>query len=142
MRQNLKDLVFGRVIFCIKEHTVCFWGPLSIRLLWSHIHILVDSSFPLHLSDYCIGSNFGKFYLIRTDFTWGELVSWVKVFRLFRLELIFLVFRVWTQYGRCTTSCLLAGPACLWCLVLSSCAHSHLTTLQVKLVLRSHPLTR
>jgi hypothetical protein len=34
--------------------------------------------------------------LIRTHFTLGELVSLVKVFRLFRLEWIFLVFRVWT----------------------------------------------
>jgi hypothetical protein len=33
--------------------------------------------------DYCIGSNFWKFYLIRTRFTSGELVSLVKVFRLF-----------------------------------------------------------
>jgi hypothetical protein len=31
----------------------------------------------------------------------------------------FLVFRVWTQVGRCTTSYLLAGPACLWCLVVN-----------------------
>ncbi len=31
--------------------------------------------------DYHIGSNFWKFYLIRTSFTWSELVSLVKVFR-------------------------------------------------------------
>jgi hypothetical protein len=48
-------------------------------------------------SDYRIGSNFWKFYLIRTSFTLGELVSLVKVFGLFRLEGIVLVFRVWTQ---------------------------------------------
>jgi hypothetical protein len=47
--------------------------------------------------DYRIGSNFGKFYLIRTNFTLGETVSLVKVFRLFRMERIFLVFRVWTE---------------------------------------------
>jgi hypothetical protein len=47
--------------------------------------------------DYGIGSNFWKFYLIRTSFTLGELLSLVKVFRLFRLEGIVLVFRVWTQ---------------------------------------------
>ncbi len=47
--------------------------------------------------DYHIQSNFWKFYLIRTSFTLGELVPLVKVFRLFRLEWIFLVFRVWTQ---------------------------------------------
>jgi hypothetical protein len=41
--------------------------------------------------------NFWKFYLIRTSFTLGELVSLVKVFRLFRLERFVLVFRVWTQ---------------------------------------------
>jgi hypothetical protein len=44
-----------------------------------------------------IGSNFWKFYLIRTSFTLGEPVSLVKVFRLFRLEWIVLVFRVWTE---------------------------------------------
>ncbi len=54
---------------------------------------------------------FGKFYLVRTNFTLGELVSLVvKVFRLFRFEWIVLVFRV----GRCTSIfSLLAGPACL-----------------------------
>jgi hypothetical protein len=48
--------------------------------------------------DYCIGFNFWKFYLIRTSFTLGEPVCLVKVFRLFRLKRIILVFRVWTQY--------------------------------------------
>jgi hypothetical protein len=42
-----------------------------------------------HRDYYCIGSNFWKFYLIRTSFTLGELVSLVKVFRLLRLEWIF-----------------------------------------------------
>jgi hypothetical protein len=37
------------------------------------------------------------FYLIRTDFTLGEPVFLVEVFRLYRLERIFLVFKVWTQ---------------------------------------------
>jgi len=41
---------------------------------------------------------FGKFYLIRTSFTLGELVFLVKVFTLFGLEWIFLVFSLWTQY--------------------------------------------
>jgi hypothetical protein len=36
--------------------------------------------------DYHIGSNFWKFYLIRTGVTLGEQVSLVKVFRLFRWE--------------------------------------------------------
>jgi len=49
--------------------------------------------------DYGIGSNFWKFYLIRSGFTLGEAVSLVKVLRLFRLERSFLVFRVWTQQG-------------------------------------------
>ncbi len=40
---------------------------------------------------------FGSFTLLRTSFTLGELVSLVKVFKLFRLEQIVLVFRVWTQ---------------------------------------------
>ncbi len=41
---------------------------------------------------------FGSFYLIRTSFTLGEVISLVKVFRLFGLERIVLVFRVWTQW--------------------------------------------
>jgi hypothetical protein len=41
---------------------------------------------PKRNRDYRIGSNFWKFYLIRAGFTLGELVSLVKVFRLFRLE--------------------------------------------------------
>ncbi len=55
-------------------------------------------SAPTRDRDYHIGSNFWKFYVIRTGFTLGEPVSLVKVFRLFRLEWIVLVFRVWTQY--------------------------------------------
>jgi hypothetical protein len=47
--------------------------------------------------DYRIGSNFWKFYLMRTSVTLRELVSLVKVFRLFRSEWIFLLFRLWTQ---------------------------------------------
>jgi hypothetical protein len=43
-------------------------------------------------------ANFWKFYLTRTSFTLGEPFSLVNVFRLFRLDRIFLVFRVWTQY--------------------------------------------
>ncbi len=44
--------------------------------------------------DYGMQSNFWKFYLIRTSFIFGEPEFLVKVFRLFRLEWIFLVFRV------------------------------------------------
>jgi hypothetical protein len=37
---------------------------------------------------------FGHVYLTRTSFTLDELVSLLKVFRLFKLEQIVLVFRV------------------------------------------------
>jgi hypothetical protein len=47
--------------------------------------------------DYCIGSNFWKFYLIKTSFILDEPVSLVKVFGLFRLAWIVLVFRLWSQ---------------------------------------------
>ncbi len=60
--------------------------------------------------DYRIGSNFWKLYLIRTGFALGELVPWVKVFR---LEWIFFGVQSVDIVGRCTTSYLLAGPACL-----------------------------
>jgi hypothetical protein len=42
-----------------------------------------------------------------------ELVFWVKVFRLFRLEQIFFGVRTVYTVGKGTTSYLLAGPACL-----------------------------
>ncbi len=61
--------------------------------------------------DYRIGSNFWKLYVIRIGFALGELVSLVKVFRL-----EWVLFRC----SECTTSYLLVGPACLWCLVLFS----------------------
>jgi hypothetical protein len=47
--------------------------------------------------DYRIGSNVSKFYLIEIGFILGELVSLVKMFRLFKLEQMFSVFKVWTQ---------------------------------------------
>jgi hypothetical protein len=52
------------------------------------------------------------------SFTLLELVSLMKVFRLFRLEWIVLGVQSVDTLGRCTTSYLLAGPVCLWCLVL------------------------
>jgi hypothetical protein len=60
--------------------------------------------------DYHIRSKFRKFYLIRTGFTSRESVSLVKVFRLFRLEWIFLGVQSVDTVGWCTTSYLLAGP--------------------------------
>jgi len=72
---------------------------------------------PHRNSDYGIRSNFWNFYLIRTSFTLSEPVSLVKVFRLFRLEPIVLMFKSVDTEGRCTTSSLLEGPGCLWCLV-------------------------
>jgi hypothetical protein len=48
------------------------------------------------------------------SFTLLEPVSLAKVFKLFRLERIFLGFQsVVDTAARCTTSYLLAGPACL-----------------------------
>jgi hypothetical protein len=74
------------------------------------LHGFVIGPCPHRDRDYCIGSNFGTFYLIRTVFTLGELVSLVKVFR---LEWIFLGVQSVDTVGRCTTSYVLAGPAYL-----------------------------
>ncbi len=68
--------------------------------------------------DYCIGSNFWKFYLIKTGFTFGEPISLVKVFRLFRLEWILFGVQSVDSVGRCTTSYLLAEVTQWWCLVI------------------------
>ncbi len=54
---------------------------------------------------------------MKTGFILREPVSLVKVFRLFRLELICFGVQSVDTVGRCTTSYLLAGSACLWCLV-------------------------
>jgi hypothetical protein len=71
--------------------TIYSWGFESI---WKLVFLFVG---PCD-KDYRLGSNFWKFYLIRTGFILGEPVSLVKVFRPFRLEWIFfLAFRVWTQ---------------------------------------------
>ncbi len=68
--------------------------------------------------DYRIASNFWKFYLNRTSFTlnwflWWKCLDCLDWNRLF-----------WCSgcghSSRCTTYYLLAGPACLWCLVLES----------------------
>jgi hypothetical protein len=67
--------------------------------------------------DYPIRSNFSKFNFIRTSFIFGEPVSSVKPFRLFRLERIFFGVQSVDTGGRCATSYLMVGPACLWCLI-------------------------
>ncbi len=59
---------------------------------------------PQRERDYHIRSNFGKFYLIKTGFTLGEPVCWVKVFRLFKLEHMFFGVQSVDRVGRCTTS--------------------------------------
>jgi hypothetical protein len=73
-----------------------FWLVLKLEIS-SRVLMSILKDFGLFLEDllgpagdYCIGSNFWKFYLIRTGFRFGELVCLVKVFRLFRLEWIVL----------------------------------------------------
>ncbi len=69
---------------------------------------------PVGAGTIALDPTFGSFYLITISLTSGERVSLMKVFRLFRLEWIVLVFRVWMDtVGTCTTSYLLAGPVCL-----------------------------
>jgi hypothetical protein len=53
------------------------------------------------------------FYPSFGSFTLLEPVNLVKVFRLFRLEQIFFGVESVDTAGRCTTSYLSAGPACL-----------------------------
>jgi hypothetical protein len=68
---------------------------LVFSQIW--LNLATDARLPLlldpapHRDYYCIGSNFWKFYLIRTGFTLGEAISLVKAFRLFRLKWIVLV---------------------------------------------------
>ncbi len=55
------------------------------------VHIYRVCCWALSMYYHHTRSNFWKFYLIRTGFIFGELVFLMKVFR---LEQIFLVFRV------------------------------------------------
>jgi hypothetical protein len=64
----------------------------------------VLTSVLLGLVPFCIGSNFWKFYLIKTSFTLGEPVYLVKMFTLFRLEWIFFGVKSVDTVARCTTS--------------------------------------
>jgi hypothetical protein len=78
-------------------------NDIALLLLWALLHVcsIVSKVFvgpcPYKDEDYHIGSNFWKFYFIRISFTLSEPVFLVEVFRLFRLEQIVLMFRVWTQ---------------------------------------------
>jgi hypothetical protein len=72
--------------------------PHHHSILRTCLNVTIVGPCPHRHRDYHIGSNFWKFNLTRTSFTLGEPFSLVKVFRLFRLDRIFLVFRVWTQY--------------------------------------------
>ncbi len=85
------------IYFCTNTYTECKCQTIVLFPCSPHLGPYFIGPCPHRDRDYCIGSSFWKFYLIRTNFTLGELVSLVKVFRLFRLEWIFLVFRVWTQ---------------------------------------------
>jgi hypothetical protein len=73
---------------CGDQWTICITYSL-VSCCWA---------LPHRDRDYCIGSKFWKFYLIRTSFILGEPVS--LVFRLFRLEWIFLVFKSLDTVGR------------------------------------------
>ncbi len=83
---------------CLHELKKLF---VSEGVFFSPQNCIWENHFPplQSLLDYHrIGSNFWRFYLIRIGFTFDELVSLVKVFRLFRSEWIFVVFGVWTQW--------------------------------------------
>jgi hypothetical protein len=79
------------------KSSVCVWNTSSngtkMAAESKHLHLSMKEGSllgpaPHRDRDYCIRSNFWKFYLIRTGFTLGESVSLVKVFRLFKLEQI------------------------------------------------------
>ncbi len=107
--QNITLLCVGATL------SVHYLHYILITCLCMFLFCLVGP-YPHRDRDYCIWSNFWKFYLIRTSFTLGESVSLVKLFRLFKLEqMVFGVQSVDTVDGY-----LLAAPACLWRLVLRS----------------------
>jgi hypothetical protein len=100
------------------EHRNLVLSCVLLGFFWTYQPGLPSGSFYWARDrDYHNGSNFWKFYLIKTGFTLRERVSLVKVFRLFRLERDCFGVQSVDTVSRCTTSYLLAGPACLWCLV-------------------------
>jgi hypothetical protein len=96
---------------------VTVFAPRLMARTWSCVAGAFVGHFPHRDREFHIGSNFWKFYLIRTSFIYGEPVSLVKRFRLFRLERIFFGVQSVETVGRWTTSYLMAEPACLSCLV-------------------------
>ncbi len=92
--------------------------------------MLFVGSCPHRDRDYQIRSNCWKLYLIKTDFTLGELVSLVKVFRLFKLEQMFFGVQSVDTVGRCTTSYLLCVCDALFChnLKRAGCRGTYLPT--------------
>jgi len=73
----------------------------SLIHLYDPLHHLVGYSLTFYLVGHWI-QLLEVFYLTRTGFTLDELVSLVKVFRPFRLELIFLGVQSVDTVGRCT----------------------------------------
>jgi hypothetical protein len=77
--------------YCQARDDVCIFWKNTWWVVGTTTYVGLDR-------DYCIRSNFWKFYLIKIAFTLDEIIFLVKMFRLFRLEWIVLVFRVWTQW--------------------------------------------
>jgi hypothetical protein len=110
------------IINCI--HLSQLMDNSKSRLQCPKTSLYILSYIFLYLCEFCWalppqgqGLSHWKFYLIKTSFTLSEQVFLVKAFRLFRLERIFFGVQSVDTVGRCTPSYLLAGPACLWCLV-------------------------
>jgi hypothetical protein len=119
---------------CVCPNSIFFWRISStwgtclllvVRFTFIHVFYFIHFSQISFVGPWCgdrdyrIGSNFWKFYLIRTGFTLGEPVSLVKKTCSDCLDRNWIFFGVQSvdTVSRCTTSNLLAGPACLWCLV-------------------------
>jgi hypothetical protein len=93
--QNITLLCVGATL------SVHYLHYILITCLCMFLFCLVGP-YPHRDRDYCIWSNFWKFYLIRTSFTLGESVSLVKVFRLFKLEQMVFGVQSVDTVGGCT----------------------------------------
>jgi hypothetical protein len=110
------------LLLLLGDCTVFLSGEIKVKYMMSitcfQLCFALLGPAPTGTGTITLDPTFGSFTLLESISHLSKLVSLVKMFRLFRLEWIF--FGVWSvnRVSRCTTSYLLAGPACLWCLVL------------------------
>jgi hypothetical protein len=100
------------IYFSSQWYCWIWWFVFIFLVIWSEVTVQLCKSY-LQTGTITFDPTFGSFILLEPS----EPISFVKVFRLFRLKWTFLGVQSVDTVGTCTTSYLLAGPVYLWCLV-------------------------